>query len=160
MLTISFALFSLFYRSLGIPSGGSSAVASDGPAPEKDFSRSRRVPAAKTGRTGKATDNNNNNSEENQRKRKTSLRITSGRRGSELTQRRGSLRKRDRSREREAKLEAALERRTVYLPEYVACSGIKRFLCRALHFAHSHHHHPSFSLLQWLIDGEPIGGDY
>ena len=114
-------IFLYFIALLVFPSGGSSAVASDGPAPEKDFSRSRRVPAAKTGRTGKATDNNNNNSEENQRKRKTSLRITSGRRGSELTQRRGSLRKRDRSREREAKLEAALERRTVYLPEYVVC---------------------------------------
>ena len=100
------------------PLEGSSSIASDGPAPEKDFGRNnRRGPAPKAGRAGGKTTNDSDDKARN--KRKTSLRITSGRRGAELKQRRGSLRKRDRTAQREAKLEAALERRTVHLPEYV-----------------------------------------
>ena len=51
--------------------------------------------------------------------RKASLRVTTGRkgRGAELNQRRGSLKKRDRSAEKAARAEAALERKTVNLPE-------------------------------------------
>jgi hypothetical protein len=40
-------------------------------------------------------------------------------RSAELTQRRGTLKRRDRAGEKEAKAEAALERKTVYLSEYV-----------------------------------------
>ncbi|KAL7579875.1 hypothetical protein ACA910_004885 [Epithemia clementina (nom. ined.)] len=51
--------------------------------------------------------------------RRPSLRLGTGKggRGAELNQRRGSLRKRDRTAEKEAKIEAALERKTVVLPE-------------------------------------------
>ena len=51
--------------------------------------------------------------------RKESLRIGTGKKGRQasLTTRRGSLKKKDRTSEKEAKAEAALERRTVYLPE-------------------------------------------
>ena len=51
--------------------------------------------------------------------RRTSLRVGGGKsgRGAELNKRRGSLRRRDRSAEKEAKMEAALERKTVVLPE-------------------------------------------
>lgn len=50
---------------------------------------------------------------------RTSLRLGTGRkgRGAELSQRRGSLKKRDRTAEREAREEAAIERRTVHLPK-------------------------------------------
>lgn len=53
---------------------------------------------------------------------KNSLRVGgTGRKGrsAELTQRRGTLKRRDRAAEKEARAEAALERKTVYLPEYV-----------------------------------------
>lgn len=120
-LSLSFSHLSSFIVCRSTPSEGTSSIASDGPAPEKDFGRSnRRGPAPKAGfRPGGKTTNDSD--DKARTKRKTSLRITSGRRGSELTQRRGSLRKRDRTAQREAKLEAALERRTVYLPEYVCC---------------------------------------
>lgn len=51
--------------------------------------------------------------------RKTSLKLGTGRKGraAETSGRRGSLKKRDRSAEKEAKLAAAEERRTVRLPE-------------------------------------------
>lgn len=53
--------------------------------------------------------------------RRQSLRIGTGKkgRGAELSRRRGSLRKRDRAGEKEAKAAAAAERNTVELPEYV-----------------------------------------
>lgn len=53
--------------------------------------------------------------------RKSTLRVQSGRKGraAELSQRRSSLKKRDRTAERVAKAEAALERKTVQIPEYV-----------------------------------------
>ena len=51
--------------------------------------------------------------------RKTSLKLGTGRKGraAESSGRRGSLKKRDRTAEKEAKLAAAEERRTVRLPE-------------------------------------------
>lgn len=51
--------------------------------------------------------------------RKSSLRVQTGRKGraAELSQRRSSLKKRDRTAERVAKAEAALERKTVQIPE-------------------------------------------
>ena len=54
-------------------------------------------------------------------KRKTSLRIGTSRkgRGAELSSRRGSLKKKDRRADKAARAEAAIERKTVYLPEYV-----------------------------------------
>jgi hypothetical protein len=48
-----------------------------------------------------------------------SLRIGSG--TGAQPQRRGSLKKRNRTAYKEAKEEAAIERKTVYLPEYVEC---------------------------------------
>ena len=105
--------------------GGGAAAGGDGPAPDKEFARGRRgAPPARTSKTGRGKTNENN--DDNPSKRRTSLRITTGRkgRGAELTQRRGSLRKRDRSSQREAKLDAALVRRTVVLPEYVLVCGV------------------------------------
>lgn len=49
--------------------------------------------------------------------RRNSLRIGSGRKGSRGGERRGSLKKRDRTAAKEARMEAAEERRTVFLPE-------------------------------------------
>jgi len=51
--------------------------------------------------------------------RRTTLRLGTGKKGraAEISRRRGSLKKRDRTAEKEAKLEAATERRTVQLPE-------------------------------------------
>jgi hypothetical protein len=51
--------------------------------------------------------------------RKASLKITTGKKGrsAEINSRRGSLKRRDKSSEKAAKEEAALERKTVYLPE-------------------------------------------
>jgi len=115
VLTFQFS-FSRFSK---IPDGGGPAGMNDGPAPEKDFGRRRGPPArgSKAGPPGRS----NNNDDSPRSKRRTSLRIGTGRkgRGAELTQRRGSLKKRDRSAQKEAKLEAALERKTVQLPEYV-----------------------------------------
>jgi hypothetical protein len=52
--------------------------------------------------------------------RRASLRIGTGKRGraASLTSRRGSLKKRDRSSQKEARAERALERRTVQLPDH------------------------------------------
>jgi hypothetical protein len=57
--------------------------------------------------------------EDDSSKRKNSLKLGTGKsnRGPGDTMRRGSLRKKDRSAERERKIDAALERRTVQLPE-------------------------------------------
>jgi hypothetical protein len=51
--------------------------------------------------------------------RKASLKISTGRKGrsAEISSRRGSLKRRDKSSVKAAKEEAALERKTVYLPE-------------------------------------------
>jgi len=56
---------------------------------------------------------------------KTTLRVGTGKKGraAESSQRRGSLKKRDRSNEKALKAEAALERKTVNLPEYVLCGS-------------------------------------
>ena len=64
---------------------------------------------------------------------KNSLRVGgAGRKGrsAELTQRRGTLKRRDRAGQKEARADAALERRTVYIPEYVGLmlSPLKFFL--------------------------------
>ena len=78
--------------------------------PSRDSGRRTR-PAAKKRRDG-VNDG---------RPRRQSLRLGTGKkgRGAELRQRRGSLRKRDRSSEKEARAAAAVERKTVQLPEYV-----------------------------------------
>lgn len=62
---------------------------------------------------------------------RTSLSIgtVSGRRGVENVASRGSLRRRDRTAEKQAKMDAALERRTVYLPEYVQRLVVKTLVC-------------------------------
>ena len=74
----------------------------------------RRQPANKQ-RKGR----NDNRGDDGRNNRKASLRIGTGRkgRGAELNRRRGSLKKRDRSAEKEARAEAAMERKTVNLPE-------------------------------------------
>ena len=53
--------------------------------------------------------------------RKSSLRVKTGRKGraAELSQRRSTLKKRDRTADKIYKAEAALERKTVVIPEYV-----------------------------------------
>jgi hypothetical protein len=53
--------------------------------------------------------------------RRTSLRVGTGKKGraAEASQRRGSLKKRDRSMQKAIRAEAAIERKTVNLPEYV-----------------------------------------
>ena len=85
--------------------------------PVKDFNRKVK-PGAKRGVVGNT---NTRDTEEERNKRKTSLRIGTSRkgRGAELSSRRGSLKKKDRRAEREARAEAAIERKTVHLPEYV-----------------------------------------
>jgi hypothetical protein len=76
---------------------------------------------------------NDDREDSSKRGGRTSLRIgTGGRKGrsAELSQRRGSLKKRDRSFEKQARADAALERKTVYLPEYVLyCLPSRNFLC-------------------------------
>lgn len=75
----------------------------------------RRQPAKKKGRGDGNDDGQGRNN------RRASLRIGTGRkgRGAELSRRRGSLKKRDRSAEKARRAEAATERNTVDLPEYV-----------------------------------------
>lgn len=86
------------------------AVAAD--APSKDVGRGRqRLPVKKKGGTYNKDD---------QRNRRQSLRVGTGSRkgrGAELSRRRGSLKKRDRSADKEARAAAAVERKTVDLPE-------------------------------------------
>jgi hypothetical protein len=96
------------------PAGGSDGPGdATRPAADSD-SRPRRVPGGKDKPPvkdyKKPSDVNN---------RKTSLRLGTGKKGRSATinQRRGSLRRRDRSGQKAAKEEAAIERKTVYLPE-------------------------------------------
>jgi len=94
-------------------------VSNNGPSPEKESGR-RRGPPRSRQQPQRADGNGDTDSPRS--KRRTSLRIgTTGRkgRGAELSQRRGSLKKRDRRAEKEARAEAAVERKTVELPEYV-----------------------------------------
>ncbi|KAL7489285.1 hypothetical protein ACHAW6_014860 [Cyclotella cf. meneghiniana] len=67
-------------------------------------------PGARSGRSGRGGDD--------ERGERVSLRVGTGKKGrqTEVKMRRGSLRKKDRSREKAEKEERALERRTVYLP--------------------------------------------
>lgn len=70
---------------------------------------------------GKQRKDEGDDSADVRNQRKTSLKLGTGRKGrsAEVSGRRGSLKKRDRSAEKEAKAAAAEERRTVRLPEYV-----------------------------------------
>jgi hypothetical protein len=88
--------------------------------PVKEFSR-KQTTKKKSPVTGKRESDDDRNN------RKTSLRIGTSRkgRGAELSSRRGSLKKKDRRADKAAKAEAALERKTVYLPEYV----VEAFCC-------------------------------
>jgi hypothetical protein len=83
--------------------------------PLKDFGRKQK-PGAK-----KAVGGARVVGEEERNKRKTSLRLGTSRKGraAEVLSRRGSLKKRDRRSQREARAEAAIERKTVIVPEYV-----------------------------------------
>jgi hypothetical protein len=83
--------------------------------PVKEFSRNKKPGAANKGT--RATEDEGS-------KRKASLRLGTSRKGraAEVLNRRGSLKRRDRRAEKEARLEAAIERKTVVLPEYVICS--------------------------------------
>jgi hypothetical protein len=73
----------------------------------------RRAPAKKKEERGGGND-------DGRPVRRASLRIGTGKKGraASLTSRRGSLKKRDRSSQKEAKAERALERRTVELPDH------------------------------------------
>jgi translation initiation factor IF-2 len=88
-------------------------TAGSGPPSAKDFGRKRTTPARpeKRRKPGAGDDGRNVNRQ--------SLRIGTGKKGraAEITQRRGSLKKRDRTSEKYARLEAALERKTVMLPD-------------------------------------------
>jgi len=82
---------------------------------KNDFGRKKQPVRAKKDRG----ENDANNDGAGRNNRKASLRIGTGRkgRGAELSQRRGSLKKRDRSAQKARREEAAMERRTVNLPE-------------------------------------------
>lgn len=88
------------------------------------FSPTADAPSRESGRRARPGANKRRNpNEDNDRgsPRRQSLRVGTGKkgRGAELSRRRGSLRKRDRSAEKEARAEARAERNTVLLPEYV-----------------------------------------
>lgn len=109
-LLSSYVMFSKAHHflSLGFEAGGSDA----GSGPRGGPAGRRQGGKQKKGR-------NDNNEGDGRNSRKQSLRIGTGRkgRGAELNQRRGSLKKRDRSAEKAARAEAAIERKTVNLPE-------------------------------------------
>lgn len=92
------------YRDEGPSRGGGGGPSSDG---------RRRSPGAKQKRGGRGDNDNSRNN------RRASLRIGTGKRGrgAQLSNRRGSLKKRDRSAEKAARAEAALERKTVNLSD-------------------------------------------
>lgn len=83
--------------------------------PESGGKRGRWSPA-KTGKDKRKE----NASRDGRNRGKASLRVGTGRRGrsaAEISARRGSLKRKDRSAQKAAKAEAALERKTVNLPE-------------------------------------------
>lgn len=94
---------------ISVPAGGGDDAATAG----RPDGRGRRAPVKKAyaGRGDGAADGKNN--------RRASLRIGTGKkgRGAAISQRRGSLKKRDKSAEKAARAEAAMERKTVQLPE-------------------------------------------
>jgi hypothetical protein len=97
----------------------SSIIRIAGSGTSSDFQNRNGVPNNKrfTKPDKKRGDSNNQDGPNN---RRPSLRVGTGKkRGVDASQRRGSLRKRDRSAEKTARADAALERKTVYLPEYV-----------------------------------------
>ena len=126
--------------------------------PVKDFNRKAKpgTPVKKGG----------DNDDERRKGGKQSLRLGTSRKGraAEASNRRGSLKRRDRRSEKERKAEAAIERKTIQLPEYVI------FLYLSLMFLLNHHHsnpvkpfsrHPfrgSLTVLELaeLIDEKPI----
>ena len=81
--------------------------------PVKDFNRKAKpgTPVKKGG----------DNDDERRKGGKQSLRLGTSRKGraAEASNRRGSLKRRDRRSEKERKAEAAIERKTIQLPEYV-----------------------------------------
>ena len=99
------------------------SAADDGPIPAKDTGRRRGGPAKPTFARKDERPNRKKargrDDERNRPPRRTTLRVGTGKkgRGAELNQRRGSLKKRDRSAEKEAKAEAAIRRKTISLPE-------------------------------------------
>ena len=78
-----------------------------GPGPTKDFGKKRWGKKKEDGPGG------------DPQRRRQSLRLGTGKKGraAEISQRRGSLKKRDRTAQKMAKAEAAIERKTVNLPE-------------------------------------------
>ncbi len=80
-------------------------------APSKDGKRKVKP--------GKQRKDERDDSPDARNQRKTSLKLGTGRKGrsAEVSGRRGSLKKRDRSAQKEARVAAAEERRTVRLPE-------------------------------------------
>ena len=85
--------------------------------PVKDFNRKAKPGAAKKG---------GDSDEERRKGGKQSLRLGTSRKGraAEASNRRGSLKRRDRRSEKERKAEAAIERKTIHLPEYVTFTMI------------------------------------
>ena len=101
------------------------AVSNNGPSPDKESGRRRGPPRSRQQPQRAGGNGGGGDTDSPRSKRRTSLRIGTGRkgRGAELSQRRGSLKKRDRRAEKEARAEAAVERKTVELPEYVIECG-------------------------------------
>mmetsp|Transcript_888 Transcript_888/g.1651 ORF Transcript_888/g.1651 Transcript_888/m.1651 type:complete len:844 (-) Transcript_888:45-2576(-) len=106
----------------------SDGVAAGGPSPEpgqpndvgrkRNQKRGRGAAGNDSGDRGAGRGRKGSANEDSRNSRRTSLRVGSGNRNrGRPNQSRGSLRRRDRSAEKEAKAEAALERKTVLLPE-------------------------------------------
>ncbi|KAG7360995.1 initiation factor 2 [Nitzschia inconspicua] len=105
-------------RRSGGPKGIAGRGGGDGADGGADFGRDGRRKRQPGGARGRRDEEKGQDDSRN--RGKTSLRLgTTGRKGraADLSSRRGSLRKRDRSAEKEAKAEAAEQRRTVSLPE-------------------------------------------
>jgi hypothetical protein len=108
--------FLLSSANIGPPNGAPVPVAGD-----VDFGRDgrrKRQPVS-----GRESPKKLDRESDGRNRNKASLRLgTAGKksRNASLSSQRGSLRKRDRSSQREAKAEAAEQRRTVFLPEYVS----------------------------------------
>ena len=91
-------------------SGGGGGPSSAGAPLKSDRRGGKKAPGRKFG--------GSDNTEDKRNARRNSLRIGTGRKGNRGGgNRRGSLKKRDRTAEKEARAEAALERNTVQIPE-------------------------------------------
>ena len=113
-----FILFSSLAYITGATTGSAPSGGGDGAFNRND--RRKRSPGARRTPQGQNQDGMNRG--------RTSLRLGNSGRRQRRSNSRGSLRKRDRTAQREAKAEAAEERRTIYLPEYVTYFQRKHYV--------------------------------